>query len=105
LVDGILDFAGLVRQLPKDLSDVVKRLKAGELTLRLDDVNAKAVARIEARSRNRMVGSLLSVAGLAASFYMQAAPGVPAWVPWTSFSASFLISIWVILGIRRSGGM
>lgn len=105
LVDGIMDFSGLLLQLPRDLSDVVKRLKAGELTLRIHDTVALDVANTEARSRNRVVGVLLSLAGIGASFYLQAAPGVSDWIPWTSFATSFLIAMWVVLGIRKSGGM
>ncbi len=105
LVEGVADFVGLLRQLPRDVSDVVRRLKEGELTLRVQDPFAKEAARIQIRGRNRLVGALLSFAGLGASFYLQAAPGVSEWVPWTSFSTSFLIAIWVILGIRKSGGM
>jgi ubiquinone biosynthesis protein len=105
MVDGVVDFVGLLRQLPRDVSDVVKRLKAGELTLRVHDSTAEEVARVQARARNRMVGALLSLTGLGASFYLLAAPGVSEWVPWTSFTTSFFIAIWVVLGIRRSGGM
>ncbi len=105
MVDGVMDFMGLLRQLPRDVSDVVKRLRAGELALQIHDPGAVEVARVEARARNRMVGALLSLTGLGASFYLQAAPGVAEWVPWTSFTVSFSIAIWVVLGIRKSGGM
>jgi ubiquinone biosynthesis protein len=105
LVDGVLNLGGLVRQIPKDFSDALKRLKEGELTLRVNDVHALETARTEARSRNRFVGSLLSLTGVGASFFLHSLPTVPEWVPWTSFSASFLIAVWVVNGIRRSGGM
>ncbi len=105
MVDGLMDFVGLLHHLPRDVSDVVKRLKEGELLLRIHDQSAVEVARIEARSRNRLVGALLSLTGLAATFYLHAAPGVSDWVPWTSFSVSFLIAIWVFRGLRKSGGM
>ena len=105
VVDGLMDFVGLLHQLPRDVSDVVKRLKEGELSLRIHDHSALEVARIEARSRNRLVGTLLSLTGLAATFYLHAAPGVADWVPWTSFSVSFLMAIWVFRGLRKSGGM
>jgi ubiquinone biosynthesis protein len=105
MVDGVIDFVGLLRQLPRDVSDVVKRLKEGELTLRVHDPSAVEVARVQARARNRMVGALLSLTGLGATFYLQAAPGVGEWVPWTSFTTSFCIAIWVVMGVRKSGGM
>ena len=105
LVDGFMNMADLARRIPKDVSDVLKQLKAGELSLRIKDEHALETARIKVKARNRLVGAALSFTGVAASAYLSVLGDVPGWIPLSSLSLSFLLAVWVVRGIRKSGGM
>jgi len=105
LVDSVLSWASLARRLPQDLTDVLKLLKAGELTIRIDDTYAMKVARQKARTTNRFTGALLAGAGVAGSIFLAGVESLPEWMSVVSFGASFLVALWVVAGIRKSGGM
>jgi hypothetical protein len=105
LVETFSSWATLAKKMPQDLSSVVSQLRRGDLTIRTEDVHAVPLAAERTRGLNRLTGALLAGAGVAGSFLLAALPGSPDWLPVASLSGSFLLALWVILGLRRSGGM
>jgi len=105
IIDGVADWAGAVKQLPMEVSDVMRRLKAGDITVRMQSEDAERIARKQSRSFNRIAASFLAVSGVAASALLANLPSFPDWAPGASLAASFLLALWVLNGIRRSGGV
>ena len=105
LVDMIMNWAALLKQLPEDVRDIMRRLKKGELTIKYENRNARVEMEEATRRTNRLAGVLLSAVGVAASFFLLQVEDIPDFIPALAFSGSFLVAIWVALGIRRSGGM
>jgi len=104
-VDAVMELVGLARQLPRDLAEVTRQLKQGELTVRLDNQQAAAATRARARGANRLAGSLLAAAGVGASLFLANLDSVPTSAAVVSMSLSFVMALWVVWGIRRAGGM
>ena len=105
LVDAVHDWANLAKRLPQDLTEVIGRLNNGELTVRIDDVHAREVGAGNVRSRNRLTGAVLAGVGVAGSLLLAGLPGAPVWLTYASMGMSFVMALWVVRGIRRSGGM
>jgi ubiquinone biosynthesis protein len=105
VVDVALDILSFARTFPKELSQLVRRLREGELKVQVQDDNLLYAAREKAASTNRLAGAVLAGAGVAASAFFSQAEGFPDWLSTASLTASFLVAVWVVLGIRKSGGM
>lgn len=105
LVDLVLDWGSMLKNLPQDIKDIIRRIKMGELTVQYEDRNFKK-ATVEANRRtNRMAGAVVAFAGVAGAAMLTLFPGMPDFIPISGAAVSFLMSVWVVRGIRRSGGM
>ena len=105
LVDMVLDWATLARELPQDIKDIVRRIKKGELVVQYEDRNFKKATLEANRRTNRTAGAVVALAGVAGAGLLTLFPDIPHFIPITGAVLSFFMSVWVVRGIRRSGGM
>lgn len=105
IVDVALDWLSFGRTFPKELSQLVRRVRDGDLTIKVEDENTLVAAHEKAASINRLAAAVLAGAGVAASMWMGGSDRFPEWLSSASLAASFLVALWVVLGIRKSGGM
>lgn len=104
-VDTLFCWESLFHRLPADLTEVVRRLKEGELTIRTDERQAR-LERLEANRRtNRAVGTAFALGGLAVAMAAYSTQSAPDWLCLTAAITSGLVGLWVTLGLLRSGGM
>ncbi len=105
VVDVALDLLSFARTFPRELNQVVRRLKDGDLKVQVEDRNVLLAVRERSSALNRLTGAMLAGAGVAASVWMGGSLQFPQWLSTASLTVSFLVALWVVLGIRKSGGM
>jgi len=99
------DYAGLFRTLPGDLKAVLRRLRKGQLELRIDLAGEEDRTRRRERAANRAI-----VAGISATSFLTSVllfsleTGCPPAIPFLCFALAVGTFGWVMVGVLRSGG-
>ena len=103
--DVVSEYAGFLKALPRDLKSLLRRLRKGQLELRIDLVGEDERSRRRNRTSNRAI-----LAGISATSFLSATvllsfdTGCPAAIPVLAFATAVGTFGWVLLGIFRSGG-
>lgn len=106
VTERLFDWADLLAELPRDLTQVMRRLKKGEIKVHLDDPALEQREDAATRRTNRMVGAVVGLGGSGLSLWcLESCTSVPSWFSGTCLVASGLMTLWVVWGIVRSGGM
>jgi ubiquinone biosynthesis protein len=105
VVDLAMDWASFARDLPRDVRDVLQKLRRGELSLRIDDRRAREETAAANRRANRLAGTLMGLAGSAGSALLLASDSGSPLLAYAGLAGSVLVLLWVLSGIHRSGGM
>ena len=103
--DVVSEYASFLRVLPRDLKALLRRIRKGELELRIDLQGEDERAGRRDRAVNRAV-----LAGVSATSFLSAVllfsfdTGCPPAIPILAFATAVGTFGWVLLGILRSGG-
>ena len=105
IMDGVLNWASLLKRLPSDVEDLTLKLKEGRFRIQVEDPDAGA-ARLESNRRaNRAIGAGLTLGGGVLSVHLMNFPGLESWIAPTCIGLTALMGLWVLRGVFRSGGM
>ena len=105
LVEGLLSWVDLARDLPGEAREILSQVKQGRLAVRVDTRKCQREITEENQRVNRIAGALVAGVGVVASLGLTQLTEVPEYIPFAGLVASFLVSVWVLAGVRRSGGM
>ena len=103
--DVVSEYGSLLRVLPRDLKSLLRRLRKGQLELRIDLMGEDDRSRRRDRAANRAV-----LAGISATSFLSTVllfsfdTGCPTPIPILTFAMAIGTFGWVLLGVLRSGG-
>ncbi|MFH1529241.1 MAG: AarF/ABC1/UbiB kinase family protein [Pseudomonadota bacterium] len=103
--DVVSEYGSFLRVLPGDLKSLLRRLRKGQLELRIDLMGEDGRSRRRDRAANRMILTAISVtAFLSATLLLSFDTGCPPHLPILALGTAVGTFGWVVLGILRSGG-
>ena len=103
--DVFSEYGSFLKVLPRDLKSLLRRLRKGQLELRIDNLGEDERSRRRDRAANRAI-----LAGISATSFLSAVlllsvdSGCPSVIPILAFATAVGTFGWVLLGILRSGG-
>ncbi len=104
-VDTVFAWESLAHSLPKEISDVMRRLREGQLVVKRDSRQVRQEALESNRRLNRAVGVAFAMGGNALAIFAYSAGAAPDWLAVSAAVVSTIMGGWAFLGIVRSGGM
>ena len=107
-LDVLEDADTLIRALPADINDILRKLRAGKLRIRLDVWGFEERIHEIDRSINRLTFAIVIAGSVIASSYLSRTPVGPQLfgLPLVGVAGYFLaavMGIWLLIGIFRSG--
>jgi len=103
--DLAAEYGGFLKALPRDLRSLLRRLRKGQLELRIDLVGEEARSLRRDRAANRAILTGVSATSfLAATLLLSFDTGCPPFIPVLAFATAVGTFGWMLLGIIRSGG-
>lgn len=103
--DVVSEYAGLLRVLPRELKSLLRRIRKGQLELRIDDIGADERSRRRERAANRgILAGISATSFLSATLLLSFDTGCPPAIPVMAFATAVGTFVWVVVGVLRSGG-